>query len=876
MTELLARASIRHPWRVIITWILCAVAAGFAALSGFGQGGLFSRMSSTQGLTTGTESARVLELTDSQGDYRMVAAIHGAANPQELTAAVADLSEEIAKIPGVASALSSPSLVREAEAEGATKAEEQARAEYQKAAAAAQQQLATQIEAATAQLMRAGMPREAAQARATQEVSAAAAAAQAGQPSEEEVIASAREEGIAQARTQASEETAGLRAADGFALVITFTSDAKSEATEAEVQQALDSFATAHSVQVDATSANAAMTAINDVARHDLVRGEAIGLPVALILMVLVFGGVLTALMPLAGAIVAIIITLGGIWLLTFVADVDSFVLNVVSIIGLALSIDYGLLVVSRYREEITRGIEKRYGPGARPEKKDLAVIMEGALATTVRTAGRTVIFSAVTIAFAIAGLLAFNSRIIRVIAMGGFVVVLLAVISAVSLVPALLRIAGPRLAQPSVLAKIPGLGHLMRAVGDTHTDHGVFSRIAGWVQRRPWVIMTVVTAILVVMIIPIKDTTLRTDTSEYIPVSSSPGTTQEILKRDYPDLSQPAITVLVKGDAAALREQSEWIAGLPAVSKVGESTKMDNGWHNLGVFVSGGDPTSAQASNTVRDIRAHAESAANTEILVGGSAAIQIDFNRVLREGAPIAFAVVLLAVLILLFLMTGSVLIPLKAIIINSLSLVASLGLTAFLFDNGLLGLPETDGLTAVVVACGLAFGFGLSMDYEVFLVARMKEYWDAGESNDRAVSLGLQRSGRIITSAAAIIVAVFVGFCFGQMLAIKEVGVLLAITVIADTSLSRILLVPATMTVLGKWNWWAPRWLSRIYQRFGVSEGGHRTLEHHEPATATKDSAPVTLPAGATTQNASTTDATASASTAASAPRGRHAAP
>ena len=330
-----------------------------------------------------------------------------------------------------------------------------------------------------------------------------------------------------------------------------------------------------------------------------------------------------------------------------------------------------------------------------------------------------------------------------------------------------------------------------------------------------------------------------------------------------------------MKGDAAALREQSEWIAGLPAVSKVGESTKMDNGWHNLGVFVSGGDPTSAQATNTVRDIRAHADSAANTEILVGGSAAIQIDFNQVLREGAPIAFAVVLLAVLILLFLMTGSVLIPLKAIIINSLSLVASLGLTAFLFDNGLLGLPETNGLTAVVVACGLAFGFGLSMDYEVFLVARMKEYWDAGESNDRAVSLGLQRSGRIITSAAAIIVAVFVGFCFGQMLAIKEVGVLLAITVIADTSLSRILLVPATMTVLGKWNWWAPRWLSRIYQRFGVSEGGHRTLEHHEPATA-KGSAPVALPAGATSGSASTTDAAANASTAAPAPRGRHAAP
>ncbi|WP_291455201.1 MMPL family transporter [Actinomyces sp. oral taxon 448] len=173
-------------------------------------------------------------------------------------------------------------------------------------------------------------------------------------------------------------------------------------------------------------------------------------------------------------------------------------------------------------------------------------------------------------------------------------------------------------------------------------------------------------------------------------------------------------------------------------------------------------------------------------------------------------------MAVFVLLFCMTGSLVVLLKALIINALSLIASLGLTSWLFENGHLGLPQTPGLQTFIVACLAAFGFGLAMDYEVFLLARMTEYWEAGHDNDDSVARGLQRSGRIITSAAAIIIAVFLGFVTGEMISIKEIGVGLAIMVAADATLVRLLLVPATMTVLGRWNWWAPSPLKRLYGR------------------------------------------------------------
>ncbi|MFP5359966.1 MAG: MMPL family transporter, partial [Actinomycetes bacterium] len=232
-------------------------------------------------------------------------------------------------------------------------------------------------------------------------------------------------------------------------------------------------------------------------------------------------------------------------------------------------------------------------------------------------------------------------------------------------------------------------------------------------------------------------------------------------------------------------------------------------------------DATGPEAVAIVQEIR---DLPADVVINVGGAAAAQIDFIDAISEGALVAGALVVVATFVLLFLMTGSLLVPVKTLLINALSLLATLGVVTWIFGDGnlesLLGFTSTGGVETYVAVIIVAFGFGLAMDYEVFLLARVKEYVDAGESNDAAVRKGLQRSGRIITSAAAVIVLVFLGFAMGDLLMIKEVGVGLAFAVVLDATVVRLLLVPATMTLLGDWNWWAPGPLRRLHQRIGLT--------------------------------------------------------
>jgi RND superfamily putative drug exporter len=240
-----------------------------------------------------------------------------------------------------------------------------------------------------------------------------------------------------------------------------------------------------------------------------------------------------------------------------------------------------------------------------------------------------------------------------------------------------------------------------------------------------------------------------------------------------------------------------------------------------LGVRLDTDDAGGEDASDVVHAIR---QSEPGFPFWVTGQAANQIDFVEALLEGLPLAATIVVTATLVLLFLMTGSLLVPVKALLVNVVSLTASLGVTVWIFQDGhlegVLDFTSPGGLESYVVAVALAFGFGLAMDYEVFLLARIKELYDAGLDNDRAVRLGLQRSGRIITSAALIIIVVFAGFVAGDLLVIKEVGVALAVTVLVDATLVRMLLVPATMTLLGEWNWWAPAPLRRLYERSAIS--------------------------------------------------------
>ncbi|MFC4555170.1 MMPL family transporter [Georgenia faecalis] len=616
---------------------------------------------------------------------------------------------------------------------------------------------------------------------------------------------------------------------DGFLLSVTLEEDLPDAAAVHDaVVERLDEVPadladmTGGDVEVLTSSPTLIADAIVGQVQEDLVRGEVVALPLALLLMVVVFGGFLAASMPLVGALASIAVGLGALLGFTYVMDIDSYMINVLTVVGLGLSVDYGLLVVSRYREELRHALAAE--PAAddddrrrRRAGRDEAVT--AALGRTLATAGRTVTFSAVTIALAIAGMVFMTPELIRALSAAGVTIVVLSVLASITLVPALLSLIGRRLDRPSVLSRVPGLRRVVGGLGDVAPEEGVFSRIARFVHAYPWPVLLGVLAILVVLASPLRSFDMRSSGVELLPSESDQRDFITSLVEDYPAAEAPAVVVVVDGteeEAAALAEE---VAALDGVTAVGPPAPAGE-YTTLGVRLSTDDPGGAEAAAVVSEIR---DLDAEVETWVTGQSAIQKDFNDALVDGMPWVILFVAAAVLVLLFLMTGSVLIPIKALLTNALSLAASLGITVWIFVEGhladVLGFEPVAGLEATVVPLIITFGFGLAMDYEVFLLARIKEFWDAGLPNDLAVERGLQLMGRIITSAAAIIIAVFAGFASGDLIVIKQVGLALAVTVLIDATLVRLLLVPATMTLLGKWNWWAPAPLARLYEKVKI---------------------------------------------------------
>lgn len=569
------------------------------------------------------------------------------------------------------------------------------------------------------------------------------------------------------------------------------------------------------------------VSAVTDQVQADLIRGEAIAIPLSVAVMVMVFGGLLAAGVPLVGALASIAGGMGVLLAFAWAIELDAVVVNVITVLGLGLSIDYALLIVSRYREEaaaLSASTASRGLPLRRRRRRGLSrALVDQAVHRTVTTAGRTVTFSAVTIAVAISSLMVFSPDILRSLGAAGVSVVVIALATSLTLVPALLVLLGSRLQGPSVLARIPGLSRLLARFGDVAPPEGVFSRLARGVHRRPWLVLTGVVAVLALLASPVLSMQLRNSTTDLLPTGSDQRSFIEAVGTDYPAATSPPIVIVADTDEAGA---GAWATGpLTELTHVAAATPMgptDDGAHQvIGVDITDEDPGGQIATQTVEDIRA-ADPGFQTWVV--GQAANQSDFVAAIVGGLPLAAGLVLLAIFTLLFLMTGSVLIPLKAIVVNAMGLAAALGVTTWVFQeghlSGLLGFTPIGGLESYVVAVVIAFGFGLAMDYEVFLLARIKEYWDAGHGNDAAVEYGLQRSGRIITSAALIIMLVFLGFVAGELMVIKQVGFALAVTVLIDATLIRMLLVPATMTVLGRWNWWAPAPLRRLHQRIGIA--------------------------------------------------------
>jgi RND superfamily putative drug exporter len=557
---------------------------------------------------------------------------------------------------------------------------------------------------------------------------------------------------------------------------------------------------------------------IHGQVEKDLRTGEAVALPIALVAMVFVFGGFLTAGMPMAGAMASIGVGLGLLLGLTYLMDVDASTLNVVTALGIGLSIDYGLLIVSRFREEIHRLVDADGGAATRRRRGDGTVAT--AIERTLATAGRTVTFSAVIVAISLAALQIFSPPILRSIGASSVAIVVVALATALTLVPALLVWAGRRLARPSPLLRVPGLRSLMAHTSDVQSSEGFFSRLTARVQRRPWWVIAGCVLVLGVIALPVRHLEMRNSGAELLPAGSSQRAFIDEIAANYPAAQTAPVIVVAETSLGSATAWAAHVADLPGVASV-DPPHASGAYVIIGVRPDSTDGGGKLARSVVTEIRGQDP---GFPVWVTGQAAHSVDFMAALAERVWWVVGLVALVTLVLLFFMTGSVVIPVKALLTNALSLAAAMGVLVWVFQDAhlatVLDFIPVGGIESYVVAIVLAFAFGLAMDYEVFLLSRVKELHDAGHPTDEAVRLGLQRSGRVITSAAAIIIVVFAGFVAGRLLIIKEVGFALAVAVFVDATLVRCLLVPATMTVLGKWNWWAPKPLRRLYEKAAIT--------------------------------------------------------
>jgi RND superfamily putative drug exporter len=522
----------------------------------------------------------------------------------------------------------------------------------------------------------------------------------------------------------------------------------------------------------------------------DLLMGEAVALPLLLIALVFVFRSVRVALVPIAGALV----TVAGAMLLllgvTSFLDVGSYAIDVVTLFGLALAVDYSLLMANRFREERAAGAD----------------IAETAARTTAAS-GRTIAFSAMTVIASLSGLLVFGDPTFTSLAIGGIATVLIALAASLTLVPALL------ITCTKALGTAP-----RRAAGA-----GFFGGLARRVQRRPVVVAVVSSGLLVALALPFLGVVLSDSDPRTLPASMESRQVADRLSTGFPGKQADPVIVAGAEPASdpAVAAYAHQLEALPGVAGVSVRTGLRGNVSAIEV-VPDGSVQSDVAQHLVAELRAHRPVYRS---YVTGQAAGLVDFKHQLRSRLPYALGLIALATFTLLFLMTGSVLVPVKALVMNTLSLGATFGALVWIFQeghlSGLLGFQAYGAIEVWVPIVVFVFAFGLSMDYEVFLLSRIKESHDETGDSNTAVAEGLQRSGRIITSAAALVLIVFLGFASGKSLGIKEMGLALAIAVLVDATVVRCLLVPATMTLLGDRNWWAPAPLRRLHDRYGLRE-------------------------------------------------------
>jgi len=583
---------------------------------------------------------------------------------------------------------------------------------------------------------------------------------------------------------------------------------------------------------VQATGSTQVRVEIESQSEEDLTRAELLAAPLSLLILLLVFGSVVAASLPLAVGALAVIGSFVVLRLLDMVVPVSVFSVNITTALGLGLAIDYSLFIVTRYREELAAGRT-----------------VHAAIGETLRTAGRTVIFSALTVALSLSAMLVFPMYHLRSFAYSGIAVVVLAALGSIVVLPALLAVLGHRVDALNVRNLFrrrknrKPLVVTAPSVGEPAT--GFWHRLATAVMRRPLPFTLAVAALLIALGIPFLRVEFGDSDDRVLPPDSPSHVAAQMLRDQFDSQEGSPISVVLPGVDPAVRatevgDYASRLSQLPTITRVDAATgsyakgqlvappgpatqRLTAPAGTSLAVVSDTEPYSARGMDLVGTVRAVS---APSPALVGGQAAVLVDAKTTLGDKLPWALGIIALSTLILLFLFTGSLLIPLKAILLNLLSLTATFGAMVWVFQEGHLrwlvgdftvtGLIDID--TPVLMFC---VAFGLSMDYEVFLLSRIKEEYHRTGDNVAAVAWGLERTGRLVTAAAVLVAVILLAFATSGLTPLKLLGVGLALAVIMDATLVRGVLVPGFMRLAGRANWWAPGPLRRLHKKIGLSD-------------------------------------------------------
>ncbi|MFJ4685918.1 MMPL family transporter [Streptomyces sp. NPDC088789] len=616
----------------------------------------------------------------------------------------------------------------------------------------------------------------------------------------------AAEEGVIGVGSYWRTGSPALRAEDGRqALIAARITGDESEASRTLERIAPDFRGTHGPVDVQLGGMVSVMHEMQTTIEEDLLRAELIALPVTLVLLVMVFGSAVAALLPLGVGIVAILGTNAVLRGLTEFTDVSVFALNLTTALGLGLAIDYALFIVRRFREQLALGDDPSTAVG-----------------TTLRTAGRTVLFSALTVAVSLAAMLLFPQYFLRSFAYAGIAVVLLAAAAALILLPAALLLLGHRVNSLD-LRRALRRGRRPRPDGPGEREEGrAWGRTATLVMRRAPFFALGTTAVLVLLGLPFLGVKFGTADDRQLPSSAESHVVQQHIRDGFPGNPGGGLEILAEGRATGTQYAAykQRVAALPDALRVdGPLVKGDTAYFTVQPK---GEAVDEPAQRLVAELRSVG---APFDTKVTGAAAVLVDSKDAIGEKLPWAALFITVVTLILVFLLTGSVLIPIQAVVLNALSLTAMFGAVVWVFQDGHLsgplGFTSPGSIETTVPVLMFCMAFGLSMDYGVFLLSRIKEEYDRTGDHRESVRHGLQRTGGLITAAAVILAVVLVAIGTSRVTNTKMLGLGIALAVLMDAMVVRSLLVPSVMRLTGRATWWAPAPLRRLHHRFGLSE-------------------------------------------------------